>query len=83
MSRGRPAAIIQNDPLRKFTRVYEDEFTIETWTYNLDKFPNGPISVDIKYKPGAEKAFKQMVKQGKLDRRAARQMKKINERNKK
>ena len=83
MSRGRPAAIIQNDPLRKFIRVYEDEFTIETWTYNLDKFPNGPISVDIKYKPGAEKAFKQMVKQGKLDRRAARQMKKINERNKK
>ena len=83
MSRGRPAAIIQNDPLRKFTRVYEDEFTVETWTYNLDKFPNGPISVDIKYKPGAEKAFKQMVKQGKLDRRAARQMKKINERNKK
>lgn len=83
MSRGRPATIIQNDPLRKFTRVYEDEFTIETWTYNLDKFPNGPISVDIKYKPGGEKAFKQHVKQGKIDRRNARQMKKINERNKK
>ena len=83
MSRGRPATIIQNDPLRKFTRVYEDEFTIETWTYNLDKFLNGPISVDIKYKPGGEKAFKQHVKQAKIDRRNARQMKKINERNKK
>jgi hypothetical protein len=23
---------------RKFTRVYEDEDTIETWTFNLDKF---------------------------------------------
>jgi hypothetical protein len=32
------------------TRVYEDEETISTWTYDLDKFKNGPISVDIKYK---------------------------------
>ena len=29
------------------TRVYEDEETISTWTYDLDKFKNGPISVEI------------------------------------
>ena len=35
---------------RKFTRVYEDEFEKTTWTYDLDYFPSGPISVDIKTK---------------------------------
>jgi len=34
----------------KFTRTYETEDTIAVWTYDLDKFKNGPISVDIKYK---------------------------------
>jgi hypothetical protein len=67
----------------KFQRVYEDELTTETWTYDTDKFRNGPISVDIKYKAGAEKAIKQQIKQTKQDKKTARQMKKINERNKK
>jgi hypothetical protein len=66
----------------KFQRVYEDELTTETWTYDTDKFRNGPISVDIKYKAGAEKAIKQNAKQTKQDKKTARQMKKINERNK-
>jgi len=34
----------------KFTRTYETEDTIAVWTYDLDRFKNGPISVDIKYK---------------------------------
>lgn len=34
----------------KFTRTYETDETIAVWTYDLDKFKNGPISVDIKYK---------------------------------
>ena len=34
----------------KFTRTYETEDTIAVWTYDLDKFKNGPISVEIKYK---------------------------------
>ena len=66
----------------KFTRVYEHEDTTETWTFDTDKFRNGPISVDIKYKAGAEKAIKQNAKQTKQDKKTARQMKKINERNK-
>jgi hypothetical protein len=76
--RGRPATIVQEEPLRKYTRVFEDEYAVETWTYNLDKFRNGPILVEIKYKAGAEKAMKQNAKQVKQEKKTARQMKKIN-----
>ena len=68
--------------MTKFTRVYEDEDTIETWTYDLDKFDKGPISVEIKYKAGAEKRIKQRVKDTTQQKKIARQMKKINNRNK-
>ena len=80
--RGRPAAIIQEEAPRKFTRVYEDEYAVETWSFDIDKFRNGPISVDIKYKAGAEKAIKLNAKNNKQEKKASRQMKKINERNK-
>jgi len=68
--------------MRKFTRIYEDEDTTETWVFDLDKFENGPISVDIKYKAGAEKRIKQRAKETKQEKKIARQMKKINKRNK-
>ena len=80
--RGRPATIVQEEAPRKYTRVYEDEYAVETWSFDVDKFRNGPISVDIKYKAGAEKAMKQNAKQIKQEKKTARQMKKINERNK-
>jgi len=80
--RGRPATIVQEELPRKYTRVYEDEYAIETWSFNTDKFRNGPISVEIKYKVGAEKAIKLNAKQAKQEKKTARQMKKINERNK-
>jgi hypothetical protein len=80
--RGRPAAIIQEEAPRKFTRVYEDEYAIETWSFDIDKFRNGPILVEIKYKAGAEKAIKLNAKNNKQEKKSARQMKKINERNK-
>ena len=67
----------------KFTRTFEDEFTTEIWEYNTDKFENGPISVNIKYKSGAEKAMKQRAKETKQEKKTARQMKKIQNRNKK
>ena len=82
--RGRPAAIIQEEAPRKYTKTYEDESTTETWTFDLDKFPRGPISVEIKYKDGADKQknWNKIAKQSRDDKRNARQMKKINERNK-
>ena len=66
----------------KYQRIYEHEDTTETWSFDTDKFRNGPIQVDIKYKAGAEKAIKQQIKQTKQDKKTSRQMKKINERNK-
>ena len=80
--RGRPKEQPIVDQPRKFTRVYEDDYTIETWKFDLDKFSRGPIEVDIKYKAGAEKRLKQEAKQAKQEKKTARQMKKINERNK-
>ena len=68
----------------KYQRTYEHEDSTEVWTYDTDKFRNGPISVEIKYKDGADKPkfWNKRAKQSKDDRRNARQMKKINERNK-
>ena len=36
----------------KYQRTYEHEDSTEVWTYDTDKFRNGPISVEIKYKAG-------------------------------
>jgi hypothetical protein len=33
--------------MSKITRKYENEETISIWTYDTDKFKNGPISVEI------------------------------------
>jgi hypothetical protein len=81
--RGRPKEIQIDDQPRKFTRVYEDDDSIETWKFDLDKFNRGPIEVDIKYKAGAEKRLKQQAKEVKQQKKVARQMKKINNKGKK
>ena len=81
--RGRPKEIQIEDQPRKFSRVYEDDDSIETWKFDLDKFNRGPIEVDIKYKAGAEKRLKQQAKEVKQQKKVARQMNKINNKNKK
>jgi hypothetical protein len=81
--RGRPKEIIHEPSPTKFNRVYEDEYTIETWKFDLNKFDKGPIEVDIKYKTGAEKALKLKAKEAKQEKKIARQMNKINNKNKK
>jgi hypothetical protein len=81
--RGRPPKIITpQENLTKFNRTYEDEYATEVWTFDLNKSTNGPISVDIKYKTGAEKLIKHEIKEAKQQRKIALQMKKINNRNK-
>jgi hypothetical protein len=67
---------------KKFTRVFEDEDVTETWVYDPSITTKGPISVDIKYKAGAEKRIKQRANDTKQEKKTARQMKKINNRNK-
>ena len=66
----------ENKP-SKFIRIYEDEHSITTWKFDLNKFDKGPIEVDIKYKAGAEKALKQLAKDAKQEKKTARQMKKL------
>lgn len=68
--------------MNQFTRTYEDDETIEIWTFDLDKFSEGPISVDIQYKIGAEKQIKARAKETKQMKKIARQMKKINSKSK-
>ena len=47
MARAEP--IVKDKP-RKFEHIYKDDDGCESiWKYDLDKFPNGPISVENKY----------------------------------
>lgn len=83
--RGRPKKIqtevsVQENQT-KFERRYEDEDTIEIWKYDLNK-SNGPVDVSITYKNGGDKNWAKKQKQAKEEKRAERQMKKINDRNK-
>ena len=36
----------------KFERIYEDEDCTSIWKYDLNKFRNGPIEVEYRYKRG-------------------------------
>ena len=76
--RGRPKEPEHLPPPRKYKKTYEDEDTIEVWTYDLD-IHRGPINVDIKYKNGLDKTknWNKMQRDAKNERRASRQMRKI------
>ena len=74
--RGRPAEVIPQESPRKYTKVYEYEDSTETWMYDLDKRPNGPLSVDIKYKNGADKNWAKMQKEQKRYASSMRKIKK-------
>ena len=49
---GRPKTIkpIPLENPNKYTRIYDDNESITTWTYDLDISTYGPISVEIKTK---------------------------------
>ena len=55
---------------RKFEVVYKDDDGVESiWKYDLDKFPNGPISTETKYPAGYTKELKQRQKLAKLEKK--------------
>tara|TARA_R110000823_G_scaffold281732_1_gene399952 strand:- start:38 stop:313 length:276 start_codon:yes stop_codon:yes gene_type:complete len=55
---------------RKFQYIYKDDDGGETiWKYDLDKTTSGPISVEIKYPTGFDKAYKDAQKQTALDKK--------------
>ena len=54
---------------RKFEHIYKDDDGCESiWKYDLDKFPNGPISVENKYPAGYVKDLQQKQKLAKAER---------------
>ena len=57
------------DKPRKFEHIYKDDDGFESvWKYDLDKFPNGPISVENKNPAGYIKDLKQKQKLAKAER---------------
>lgn len=82
---GRPKEIVQQPKPIKWERRFEDDNSVEIWKYDSKKTTKGPVEVNITYKNGYDKPknWNKLAKQAKEDRRAARQMKKINNRNKK
>lgn len=44
-----------NSSERQFERTYKDSTCTMVWKYDLDKFANGPVSVDIKWSSDALK----------------------------
>lgn len=48
--RGRPKEQPPQEVLRKYSREFTDDEGIKTiWKYDLDRFANGPVEVDIIY----------------------------------
>ena len=71
----KPEPSVKDKPL-KFEYTYEDDECISIWKYDKKKFPNGPISVEYKWKPAFTARMKEVQKQ----QRAAKKVKtKINE----
>ena len=57
-----PEPSVKDKP-RKFEHIYKDEDGSESiWKYDLDKFPNGPISVEQRYSAEYLKNFKEKTK---------------------
>ena len=55
---------------KKFEVTYKDEDGVESvWKYDLNKFPNGPISVENKFPPHYEKTLKKQQKEAKLEKK--------------
>ena len=56
------------DKPRKFEHIYKDDDGCESiWKYDLDKFPNGPISVENKYPAGYVKDLQHKQKLAKAE----------------
>ena len=53
------------DKPTKFEYTYEDDDCISIWKYDKKKFPNGPISVEFKWKTAYTARMKEVQKQEK------------------
>jgi hypothetical protein len=81
----RPKEILTEPKPQKWERKFEDDECTEIWKFDSKKTTRGPVEVVITYKGGIDKQAKwnKRAKEAKDDRRTVRQMKKINNKNKK
>jgi len=81
----RPKEIPIEPKPQKWERRFEDEDCTEIWKFDSKKTKNGPVEVIITYKGGIDKQrnWNKRAKEAKDERRTTRQMKKINNKNKK
>ena len=81
----RPKEIPIEPKSQKWERKFEDDDCTEIWKFDSKKTTRGPVEVVITYKGGIDKQSKwnKRAKEAKDERRTTRQMKKINNKNKK
>ena len=49
----------------KFTRTYTSDTSTSIWYYDLNKFKNGPVKVEIEYAPGVLESIYKIKKEKK------------------
>jgi hypothetical protein len=49
---------------KKFEYIFEDDECTSIWKYDLNKFPNGPVSVEYKWKQSYLKEVELRKKRG-------------------
>lgn len=70
----------------KFIRTYKSDISTSIWYYDLNKFKNGPVKVEIEYAPGvlesmADRKLKKEKKPKPIKQKAVKKTvtKKVNE----
>lgn len=71
-NRGRPKEQPQQEKQTVFTRVYEDETSIDTWYYDIEKSDKGPYLCEVKWKDGLDKDWSKIQKNAKQMRKIER-----------
>lgn len=55
---------IKTEKPKKFEYIFEDEESTSIWKWDLDKNPNGPVSVEYKWKAHYLKEVEKRRKRG-------------------
>jgi hypothetical protein len=55
---------IKTEKPKKFEYIFEDEESTSIWKWDLDKNPNGPVSVEYKWKAHHLKEIEKRRKRG-------------------
>jgi hypothetical protein len=55
---------MSSEKSKKFEHIFEDADCISIWKYDLNKFGNGPISVEHKWKSSYLKELELRIKRG-------------------